>query len=275
MMMADEVNENAEELLEEEPEAGAEVEETEEEAEGQEEETEGETEGEEGEGEEEAEVDPKDAQIAELKTRLATTEGRVGTEVGTRKMLSKVIKQLEEKEGVVDRDALAEAVGIDRSRLDGYLDAPDTDDQGEFQRRAGTADKQLKSVAKVLKANGKDADQISASYVALLNHDPEERHRFMETPEDELGAYVIDRVTEAGDKVKDLVEAKGDIFAVLTNKDTRIAELEAENKALREGTEVKKPIVKKTRVPIQSGSAKPAASISAAAEGSAIRTVLG
>jgi len=231
--------------------------------------------GDDGKGDgDDAAADPKDAEIARLKRELATTNGRVGTEAGTRKLLAKAIKTLEEQEGVVDRDALAGQLGMPRERLDGILDSPEAaDDQGELQRRAGIANTQLKSVSKLLAKNGQDAEKISASYVTLLKHDPEEYQRFLNTPEDELGSYVVERVTEAGDKVSDLVEAKGDIFAVLTGKNDRIAALEAENAALKAG---KKPVVpKQTRVPLQNGSTQPRAAPAAAAETSAIKTVLG
>jgi hypothetical protein len=180
-----------------------------------------------------AEKDPKDEQIAQLQQQVREMDGRVGSERGHKLMLQKLIKELEKTEGTVNRDTLAEAAGVDRARLDGILDAPLVDDNDAFRKRAGAADRQLKAVAKVLKANGKDADEISEAYAALLQFDASERERFMNTPEDELGSFIIERVTEAEPRVKPIVAAKGNVLDALDISQKRIAELEAENAQLK------------------------------------------
>lgn len=179
------------------------------------------------------EKDPKDEQIAALQQQVREMDGRVGSERGHKLMLQKLVKEVEKKEGVINRDELAQAVGMDRKRLDGILDAPLVDDDGEFRRRAGAADKQLKAVAKVLKANGKDAEEISLAYGTLLSLDPAEREAFMNTPEEDLGSFIIERVGQSEKRVKRIVKAKGSALDALDEAEARIAELEAENEALK------------------------------------------
>jgi hypothetical protein len=202
------------------------------------------------------EVDPKDQEIAELRKQVDVANGRVGSERGNRLVLNKVLKFVEDNpEQAANRDAIAEAVGLDRRRLDGILDAPNSDDSDEYLRRARVADKQLDAVAKVLKANGKDRAEIGIAYVTLLNSDPEERQRFMDTPEDEVGNYVINRVSEVEAKVRPLVIAKGNALEAVSSLQTRIAELEAENADLKAG----RGQSKQQRVPLTGGAATPPA----------------
>jgi hypothetical protein len=273
-MTTDNENLNAEEELLEETEADAET--TEEVEEATAEETTEETEAT-GEGEEEAKeeaADPRDQKIAELQTQVQQMNGRVGSERGTRNILNKVIKELEKKEGAVNRDELAQSLGIDRPRLDGILDAPAIDDSGAFNQRCNLAERNLKAVSSVLKANGRNADDIINTYGTLLNVSAEERERFMSLPENELVEHIISVSTEQEGKMKPLVKAKGNVMTALDDAQSRIAELEAENLALKEGKEEKPPSQpRKQRVQLN-GSA-PVAARTGNGAGSATATVLG
>lgn len=194
--------------------------------------------------------DPKDEQIEALKQQVQEMNGRVGGERGQRNVLLKVIKQLESTEGVVDRKALAESLGMEQSRLDGILDSPSSDDNAAFGQRCNLAEKNLKAVQSVLKKNGQNVDDVIQTYGTLLNISPEERDRFMSLSEDQLVDHILSVATEQGGKVKRLRDSKGNILDALSSSETRIAELEAENAELRKGGGQRH----KTRVPLNTGS---------------------
>ncbi|TPM41415.1 hypothetical protein [Mesorhizobium sp. B2-3-4] len=207
----------------------------------------------------ETKQDPRDDELAKLKKQLDETNGRVGTERGTRNILQKVVKSLEEA-GVVDRDEIAQAVGLDRRRLDGILDAKTADDNDAFMRRCNQAEQQIMAVSSVLKSAGKDADAITKTYGHLLRFDAEERARFMELPEDKTVEHIIARTAEAEGRIAPLVKANGDVFGALSESQQRIAELEAENAALKAGNPSDKPKTgQPQRVPLSGSGSTPAA----------------
>lgn len=198
-----------------------------------------------------AEADPKDVEIENLRKQNREMDGRLGAERGTKNLMHRMVRKLE-VDGKLDRDEIAQELGLDRKRVDGILDATPTDDGAAFVKRAEWADTQLRNVAGVLKSSGKDADAISNVYAQLLQHDAAERERFMELPEGELMEHIISRAAEAEADVGMLVESKGDALAALKASRKRIIELEGEISALK-GSSDKPKGQPKPRVPLVSG----------------------
>ncbi len=272
-MMTDQEDDELLDETPEESEADAELEVEEAESEVTAEEDDGE-ESEEGEKEGEGEPDPKDQQIEALKTQVQQMNGRVGSERGKATLLAKVIKSLEQTEGAVNRDEIAKAIGLDRPRLDSILDAEVVDDDKAFNERCNTAEKGIKAVKAVLKSSGKDAEEIIQTYGVLLNVSQEERDRFMNLPEDDLVAHIIEATSAKGGKVKRLRESKGDVLAALSSSEEQIAELEAEIAALKGG---KKPGQSKNqqRVPLNGNARAASAPKGGSAIGETFSKVLG